>query len=64
MSLVLRHQPERAGLELDDAGWTCVSDLLAAMQRTKHKIDREQLEKVVAENDKQRFEFSEAEERV
>ena len=64
MSLVLRHQPERAGLELDDAGWTCVSDLLAAMQRTKHKIDREQLEKVVAENDKQRFEFSEDGQRI
>lgn len=33
LSLVLRHQPEKIGLELDTAGWVGVDTLLAACQR-------------------------------
>ncbi|MGY0235001.1 RNA 2'-phosphotransferase [Longispora urticae] len=51
MSKALRHQPERLGLTLDSAGWVDVADLLAAMHLT-----REQLDVVVAENNKKRFE--------
>ncbi|MEV6527703.1 RNA 2'-phosphotransferase [Longispora sp. NPDC051575] len=51
MSKALRHQPERLGLSLDPAGWVPVEDLLAAMHLT-----REQLDVVVAENNKKRFE--------
>ncbi len=59
LSLVLRHQPQRLKLELDEAGWTDVDALLAAMQARGMAVDRARLERVVAENDKQRFSFSE-----
>ncbi|MEU5789807.1 RNA 2'-phosphotransferase [Micromonospora purpureochromogenes] len=50
MSLVLRHQPGKFGLAPDRAGWVAVDDLLAAL-----RIDRADLDAVVAGNDKQRF---------
>ncbi|MFG2039569.1 RNA 2'-phosphotransferase [Dactylosporangium sp. NPDC048998] len=50
MSKALRHDPARAGIVLDDAGWVTVPEFLAAMG-----IDRETLDAVVAGNDKQRF---------
>jgi putative RNA 2'-phosphotransferase len=50
MSKVLRHQPERAGLTLDAAGWVPVDEFLTAM-----RIDRDDLNDIVAGNDKQRF---------
>jgi putative RNA 2'-phosphotransferase len=53
LALYLRHAPEQIGLELDEAGWADVDDILAALHFT-----REQLVEVVATNDKQRFAFS------
>ncbi len=53
LSLVLRHDPASAGVTLDAAGWIDVGTLLAAM-----KFSRAQLEDVVANNDKKRFEFN------
>ncbi len=58
LSLVLRHQPERIGLTLDGAGWAEVDELLAAARRAGVALDRPTLERVVAENDKQRFALS------
>ncbi|MGY1916990.1 RNA 2'-phosphotransferase [Blastococcus sp. SYSU DS0973] len=52
LSFVLRHRPDSVGLTLDDAGWADVGQLLAAL-----RISREQLELVVATNDKRRFAF-------
>jgi len=54
MSLILRHRPELAGVELEDGGWMGVSVLLKALD-----ADRSQMDRVVADNNKQRFEFSE-----
>lgn len=53
LSLVLRHDPASVGITLDEAGWTDVPKLLTAM-----KMSREQLEEVVENNNKKRFEFS------
>ena len=50
ISRVLRHAPEAAGLTLDPQGWVPVADLLAAL-----RVSRDQLDAVVAGNDKQRF---------
>lgn len=50
MSKVLRHDPGRVGLTLDEAGWTPVPALLAAL-----RMARDELDAVVAGNDKQRF---------
>lgn len=58
LSKVLRHAPESVGLELDDAGWVDVDDLLAAASRAGVAMDRATLQRVVAENDKQRFALS------
>lgn len=53
LSKVLRHDPGSVGLKLDAAGWVNVGELLTAM-----KLSRDDLEQVVAENDKKRFEFN------
>jgi putative RNA 2'-phosphotransferase len=50
MSRALRHRPGAVGLTLDPHGWVPVADLLAALG-----ITRDQLDAVVAGNDKQRF---------
>jgi putative RNA 2'-phosphotransferase len=59
LSYVLRHEPSSAGLTLGDAGWVDVDDLLAALHLT-----REELEHVVATNDRRRFAFDETGTRI
>jgi putative RNA 2'-phosphotransferase len=58
ISLVLRHQPERIGLNLDPNGWADVDELLQKADRFGFHFDHSTLEQVVAENDKKRFAFS------
>ncbi len=58
LSLVLRHQPEVAGITLDDAGWTPIEALLAGCARAGTPITRSELDEVVRTNDKQRFALS------
>jgi putative RNA 2'-phosphotransferase len=58
MSLVLRHDPAKFDVELDDAGWTRVDDLLAAAARAGVPLDAALLRRVVEENDKRRFALS------
>jgi putative RNA 2'-phosphotransferase len=58
LSFWLRHKPEDAGLELSDDGWTDVAAVLNAFSTLGLECNRDQLERVVATNDKKRFEFS------
>ena len=58
LSLVLRHQPETVGLTLDEAGWVSVSELLTQLAAHGRGMSMEELEHVVATNDKQRFSFN------
>jgi putative RNA 2'-phosphotransferase len=58
LSLVLRHAPERIGIELDSAGWTSIEDLIEKMNLAGQEIDRASLEHVVATNKKKRFAIS------
>ncbi|MGA8730866.1 MAG: RNA 2'-phosphotransferase, partial [Terracidiphilus sp.] len=58
LSLVLRHKPEHAGLTLNEAGWCRVDELLKGCASHGHRMSREELAVIVAENDKKRFEFS------
>jgi putative RNA 2'-phosphotransferase len=60
LSKHLRHQPERLGLTLEPGGWVNVDTLLAACARHQFSISREELNEVVALNDKQRFAFDES----
>lgn len=64
LSLVLRHQPDKIGLELDEAGWTNVDLLLSKCTAHGMPLDRHLLNQVVAENDKKRFAFSEDGQRI
>ena len=59
LSLVLRHRPEVLGLELDEQGWTNVDTLLHKLAATDKAINREELELIVRNNNKQRYAFSE-----
>lgn len=59
LSLVLRHRPETIGLYLDNNGWAKISELIdKAAQKDVH-FNNEDLEWIVANNDKQRFAFNE-----
>ena len=58
LSLVLRHEPEAAGVELDPAGWVSVAELLAGCARAGYAITPEELREVVRTSDKQRFALS------
>ncbi|MEU6094206.1 RNA 2'-phosphotransferase [Streptomyces sp. NPDC047079] len=55
LSKHLRHQPERIGLTLDEAGWVEIDVLLAAAASHGFRITRSELDRVVATNDKKRF---------
>jgi putative RNA 2'-phosphotransferase len=59
LSRHLRHAPEEIGIQLSADGWTDVAALLSAMRITK-----EQLDHVVATNDKRRFAFDETGARI
>ncbi|MDB6132350.1 MAG: phosphotransferase KptA/Tpt1 [Verrucomicrobiales bacterium] len=58
LSLVLRHQPETAHVQLDKAGWVEVQALLAGCAKARRPISKSDLEHVVETNAKKRFEFS------
>ncbi len=64
LSKHLRHQPERIGLTLAPGGWVAADDLLAACARNHMLFSREELEEVVARNNKQRFAFDETGTRI
>lgn len=64
LSLVLRHEPERVGLKLGEAGWVGVDELLQAINRHGVMITLDQLKHIVATSDKKRFAFSEDGQRI
>ena len=55
LSLILRHQPEKIGLELDTHGWVPVEDIIT---RAPIPLSRDLIETVVRTNDKKRFTLS------
>jgi putative RNA 2'-phosphotransferase len=59
LSLVLRHEPERVGLSLGDAGWIGVDESLRAVNQHGISLTLDQLKHIVATSDKKRFAFSE-----
>jgi putative RNA 2'-phosphotransferase len=59
LSKILRHDPGRIGIELDEGGWVPVDTLLAALARKGTRLGRAELDHVVATNNKQRFAYSE-----
>ena len=58
LSLVLRHQPETIGIQLDQNGWTSIEDLIVKSNAYGIKLDREILHHIVKTNAKKRFAFN------
>jgi len=59
LSLILRHEPERVGLKLGDAGWVGVDELLKAVNSHGVSLTLDALKHIVTTSDKKRFAFSE-----
>ncbi|MGL5745459.1 MAG: RNA 2'-phosphotransferase, partial [Cetobacterium sp.] len=58
---VLRHAPEKIGANLTRAGWLDINELITKFNKKngpKYKIDREFIDTMVAEDDKQRYSFN------
>jgi len=60
LSLVLRHRPEVAGVELDARGFVPIDELLAGIVSAGEPLTRAELDEVVRGTDKQRFALCEA----
>ena len=59
ISMILRHKPEAAGIQLDAHGWAKVDELLTGINHTGRNITMEILEEIVASDYKQRYSFNE-----
>lgn len=58
MSLVLRHKPQELGLELDECGWLVTNHLIGGMNGKGYNVDISDIERIVEEDDKQRYSFN------
>lgn len=59
ISLILRHKPDAAGIELDEHGWANVEELIEGTKSSGRKIDMDILEEIVASDEKGRYSFNE-----
>lgn len=64
LSLILRHQPEVIGLNLDENGWVSVEKLIKACADYGKPFTSTELREVVETNDKKRFAFDETETKI
>ena len=59
LSLILRHNPGKIGLQLDQQGWANVQELIEKVNKArKQPISLSDLEQVVANDNKQRYSFT------
>ncbi len=58
ISLILRHKPETIGISLDEHGWANVDELIRGVNKS-HPLEMGILERIVAEDEKQRYSFNE-----
>lgn len=65
LCLLLRHEPEKAGLDMDSHGWVSVGQLISGVNSSgKFRLDRELLERIVEEDNKGRYRFDEKHDRI
>ena len=60
LSLVLRHQPQTIGIQLDRNGWANIDELLEKANNYGIHVDRETLNHIVETNSKKRFAFNDS----
>lgn len=58
ISLVLRHNPDAAGITLDEHGWADTAELIEGINRTGRRIDMEKLKEIVRTDEKGRYSFN------
>ena len=61
LSLILRHNPEKLGINLDKNGWASTQEIIEKMNRNGKQIDMELIRHIVATNNKKRFKLSDDE---
>ena len=59
LSYILRHNPDKLGITLDENGWTSVAVLLEKINMESYSLSMEELEYVVDTNEKKRFALNE-----
>lgn len=59
LSLILRHHPDKIGIELDEQGWANVKELIEKCKKHRYHFSMEDLIEVVETNDKKRYSFNE-----
>jgi putative RNA 2'-phosphotransferase len=59
LCLVLRHQPEKIGITLDESGWVAIPQLLKGLKQYAPDLNfnSQLLHSVVAQSEKRRFEY-------
>lgn len=57
LSYALRHRPDAFGLTLDAGGWTELTPLLTIMHERNVDTSKEEIEEIIANSDKKRFEL-------
>lgn len=62
---LLRHHPKDAGLDMDLHGWVSVDGLIDGVNRQgKYTLSRDQLERIVVQDNKGRYRFNEDHSRI
>lgn len=64
LSKCLRHEPQALGLTLEPGGWVLINDLLEGAANRRFPISQDELFRVVAECEKQRFAIDETGTRI
>jgi len=64
LSLVLRHDPDKIGVELDEQGWANVKELIEKCKKHRYHFSMEDLIEIVETNDKQRYSFNEKQNKI
>lgn len=59
LSYILRHAPEKFGLELDQDGWVGIDELLAAVRKKTewNSLDEEDIKRMIKVSDKERHQM-------
>ncbi|MGI2326924.1 RNA 2'-phosphotransferase [Planococcus sp. YIM B11945] len=60
ISLILRHNPQAAGISLDEFGYASVEELIKGVNKTGRSLDFETLKTIVKEDKKNRYSFNES----
>lgn len=58
LCLILRHEPEAIGIQIDPFGWALINELIDGMNRAGKNIDRTKLDEIVATDPKNRYSYN------